>query len=496
MRPGLRGHALCAMTLGLLGWSCSPDVQVVDDPDPFEVAVYYDNEMGAVTASADRLSHASLVLYAFDGIGPGGDLRIERPDLDLRGVAEDPAPPPISVEELIAAMPSSNGYLQQACALAASNPTTWFRPSIGGWGGGGGFSPALSTEAGRQNFIDDVVALSTRLLCPNGQPLFDGVDIDWEYPKVVVGGTPATVSPQDAANLHLMVIALREALGPVRGISITVPHADPGLSQAEADDNTIPGDGGSIRNFFTNADGAPLADNAQFVASVDAFSIMDYDFMAFALETTPNAPMQLDPSLGLPDILQGFTALQFYDVPRAKILLGAPLYGRSIGAPNTNTGNCLQSTPTPANHGVGIALPVFSQKNPYGLQPPCEISWIPYSQINMPNFENSAFDNGLGTAAQVTSYWYGPDLSGNLADLVLRAGSTSLANLSQYKDLFMSFDSPQTITSKAAAIRNMGLRGMAFWEVSQDLPYDAGVITIDGTEYPLSLIRAAVEGLD
>ncbi len=496
MRLGLRGQSLCATALGLLGWSCSPSVQVVDDPDPFEVAVYYDNEMGAVTASADRLSHASLVLYAFDGLGPDGHLLIERPDLDLRGVAEDPAPTPISVEQLITAMPSSTGYLQQACALTASHPTTWFRPSIGGWVGRGEFSSPLSTETGRKNFIDDVVALSTRLLCPNGQPLFDGVDIDWEYPKVVIGATPATASPEDAVNLHLLVIALREALGPVRGISITVPHGDPGLSQAEADDNTIPGDGGSIRNFFTDAYGAPLADNAQFVASVDAFSIMAYDFMAFALETTPNAPMQLDASLGLPDILQGLTALQFYNVPPGKILLGAPLYGRSVGANVASPSNCLQSTPTVATHGVGVALPIFSQKNPNGLQPPCAISWIPYNQINMPNFENAAFDNGLGTAAQVTSYWYGTDLSGNLADLVLRAGSTSLANLSQYKDLFMSFDSPQTIASKAAAIRNMGLRGVAFWEVSQDLPYDAGVITIDGTEYPLSLIRAAVEGLD
>lgn len=461
-----------------------------------QVTTYYFNEIGSVDASADRLSQVDLVFYAFWGIDSSGHLLMMRPDLDLDGSAVTPPPEPITVAEAVARFPGSQGYLKQACELKVANPGVAFRPSVGGWGHGANFSPAFAAESGREAFAADTLALVLGMLCADNKPLFDGIDIDWEYPQVVVGGVAPAISPADGTNLHLAVRTARAVLGKQLAISLTVPHGDPGITVEEADSNDVPGDGGSIRNFFNAANGQLAPDNAEFVKAVSAFTIMGYDFMAFALETTPNAPMQLDPARGLPDIEAGLEALAEYGVPPEKILLGAPLYGRSIGATLAAGARCLQAEPTLANHGVGLALPDFTAKNPYGLQEPCSVNWILYNEIDVQKLGDGAFDSGLAGSDQVLAYWYGTDLSNNRAAEVLRPGSAALTALSQYTDLFMSFDSPKSIASKAQVIRELGLAGISFWEVSQDLPYNSGRIDIDGTSYPLSLIETAVEELE
>lgn len=483
----------CAATL----CGCSTGEEPSEAPGSVPlVTTYYANASGSIEASSDRLSKVDLVFYAFWGLAPDGHLLMTRPDLDLDGSAVTPTPAPISLTEALARFPASHGYLQQACALREEHPELLFRLSLGGWANGANFSPAFSTAGGRDTFAADTLALVTGVVCPDGKPLFDGIDLDWEYPQVVIGGVSPAVSPDDGTNLHLAVLKARQVLGATRAISITLPHGDSGVTMAQADSNDVPGDGGSIRNFFTDASGQLAADNAAFVEAVSAFTIMTYCFASFALATTPDAPTSLDAALGLPDIEDGLAAMESYGVPSGKILLGAPAFGHSIGATVSAGAACLQAEPTAENHGVGIPLPDFTAKNPNGTQGPCSITWINYSDFAAEELGNGAFDLSLPGSDQVLAYWYGQDLSNNRAASVLRPGAASLPVLSQYLDNFLSFDGPPSITAKAALIKQRRLAGIAFWEVSQDLPYQAGDVVIEGKSYPLSLVRTAVEALE
>ncbi|ELR66788.1 Chitinase [Photobacterium marinum] len=55
-------------------------------------------------------------------------------------------------------------------------------PSVGGWGGSAPFVPMTATPDSRQVFVQSVVDFLKR------NPSFDGIDIDWEWPKNIKEG--------------------------------------------------------------------------------------------------------------------------------------------------------------------------------------------------------------------------------------------------------------------------------------------------------------------
>ena len=74
--------------------------------------------------------------------------------------------------------------------------------SIGGWGAEG-FSDAVLTAASRQRFIDSLIAYLDVYQ-------FDGVDLDWEYPRVAAAGIKAR--EEDAENFLCLLKELRLVL--------------------------------------------------------------------------------------------------------------------------------------------------------------------------------------------------------------------------------------------------------------------------------------------
>ncbi|MBV7300359.1 glycosyl hydrolase family 18 protein [Enterovibrio paralichthyis] len=136
------------------------------------VATYVANwsEPSAVkNINGNNLTH---ILYAFlDICGPGQRAGHEatcadKPDFSL---AENER----TVDKAFAASFS---------ALKAQYPHLKILPSVGGWNGDGPFAPMAMDSTNRQFFVENMVTYL------KANPAFDGVDIDWEFPKDPVEG--------------------------------------------------------------------------------------------------------------------------------------------------------------------------------------------------------------------------------------------------------------------------------------------------------------------
>ncbi|MFE2943903.1 glycoside hydrolase family 18 protein [Streptomyces sp. NPDC059255] len=190
------------------------------------------------------------------------------------------------------------GNFNQLRKLKAMHPGLKVIWSFGGWSWSGGFAEAAKNPA--------AFAQSCRALVedPRWADVFDGIDIDWEYPNAC--GLTCDSSGRDA--FREMAAALRGAFG-----------SDLVTAAITADGT----DGGKI-------DAADYAGAAQYL---DWYNPMTYDFFgAFAAQgpTAPHSP--LTSYAGIPT--QGFdsdtaiTKLKSLGIPSEKLLLGLGFYGR------------------------------------------------------------------------------------------------------------------------------------------------------------------------
>jgi chitinase len=150
---------------------------------------------GAAIANlpARQLSH---IFYAFADIASDGSVTLGNRCVDV-GACGRGAPLP--------ARPRGNfGQLQR---LKARYPHLKLAISVGGWGGSGRFSDAALTDVARRKFAVSAVDLFIR----RWPGLFDGIDIDWEFP--VQGGLKGNVErPVDRENFTLLLAELRREL--------------------------------------------------------------------------------------------------------------------------------------------------------------------------------------------------------------------------------------------------------------------------------------------
>jgi chitinase len=225
------------------------------------------------------------------------------------------------------------GNFNQLRKLKAKNPHLKVLISLGGWTWSGGFSDAVSTAERRQAFVQSCIDLYIRGNLP-GLPagaaagVFDGIDIDWEYPAAN-GMYPGR--PEDTVNFTLMLAEFRRQLDAVR----------PGLQLSIA--------------TGAGADKYTKIQLNQIHAYVDHVSIMAYD-MHGSWDTATNfhAPLynqSANPEralrLSLHEAVSGHLA---GGIPASKLVVGVPFYGRGWqGAQAGPTGNGLyQQTRGPA----------------------------------------------------------------------------------------------------------------------------------------------------
>src|SRR5919201_368725 len=129
------------------------------------------------------------------------------------GVADDPSDPN---QHLF-------GNFNQLRKLKAQYPDLKVVMSLGGWTLSKYFSDVAATAASRQAFIQSCIALIIKGDLPTGgwpsqaggdgvaAGIFDGIDIDWEYPGIDPGNG-ADHSPADVHNATLLLQEFRRQL--------------------------------------------------------------------------------------------------------------------------------------------------------------------------------------------------------------------------------------------------------------------------------------------
>jgi chitinase len=298
----------------------------------------------------------------------------------------------------------------------AQNPNAKVMLSIGGWTLSDSFTVIAATPESRQNFANSISAFL------NGPgSMFDGVDIDWEYP---VSGNPldCCASAQDTQNFTALLQTIKQT-----------------LNQKNPGDNLLsiaaPAGAQTLQNLNLKAVGQ----------TVDWINLMAYDFNGpfppFSGSVTNfNAPLHYDsasPAAQSSEVDDA--AVQSYinaGVPASKINLGLPFYGRGYsGVTNANNGLFQPFT----GPGAGSGYP----------QP--QVGLYPFWSLEQGYINQNGYKVFRDSAAGNVPYVFNP-------------GSTS----PEPGSVMISYDDPASLTAKVQYANQMGLGGVMAWDLSMD----------------------------
>jgi chitinase len=394
----------------------------------------------------------NVIDYAFAMPTAGGTCALSDPwsdyqaptwsgDTSVDGVADDPSDPN---QHLF-------GNFNQLAKLKAKYPNLKLVMSIGGWTLSKYFSDVAATAAARQAFVQSCIDLLIKGNLPTGgwpeqsggagvaAGLFDGIDIDWEYPGIDPGNG-ADHSPADKHNATLLLQEFRsrlDAYGATTGKHYLLTSGLPA---------------GNV-----NSTGSwELANVAE---ATDWINLLTFDFHgSWDSWTDFNSPFSLDPkepAVGGGAIQSTWNTKGTVDyylangVPPNKIVVGVPFYGkRYVGVPSTNNGLYQAFAPqgwpfndSPTFHELvdtGLTDGNLAVVGPTALAPP-----------KNPGADDTAI-NGFAW------YWNGP------------AGAPWLYNPTLDGGTFISYMDPHGVLERTQLVASKHLRGLFAWEVSQD----------------------------
>jgi chitinase len=337
----------------------------------------------------DRLTH---IIYSFARITEDGKFALGDPCLDV-GACNTTAGAPL---------PSTDGgNFAELGRLKARYPNLKLMIAVGGWTGSGRFSDVALTEDSRRAFVESAMDVVIR----RSPGLFDGIDVDWEYP--VGGGLPTNAArPEDYQNCTLLLQALRKALdaeGERSGRQYLLSIA------------TIAGPS-APRHF----------DLVNVARIVDWFNVMTYDFHSGSKIAHFNAPLYTatgDPTPGytVDSTVQRYLAA---GVPRSKIVVGLPFYGRVYGGVGATNDGLFQPAPGPV--------------------PDEWRTGTDYRAIVRRNVESLGFRRIMHPEARVP-FLFNPTTG-----------------------TWITYDDSASVAEKAAYARAQGLGGVMAWEIGGD----------------------------
>jgi chitinase len=214
------------------------------------------------------------------------------------------------------------GSFNQLRKLKQLHPHIKVLWSFGGWTWSGGFGQAAANATAFANSCYNLVH------DPRWNGVFDGIDIDWEYPN----SCGLSCDGSGAQAYVTLMSALRSRFGS-KLVTAAVPAG------------------------FAHINAANYGGAAQYV---DWYNVMTYDFFGAWAASGPTAPHSpLTSYTGIPQAnFHSDAAIQLYKqkgVPASKLLLGIGFYGRGwTGVSSANGGlNQAASGPAPGTYEQG-----------------------------------------------------------------------------------------------------------------------------------------------
>ncbi|HJU67246.1 MAG TPA: glycoside hydrolase family 18 protein [Gemmatimonadaceae bacterium] len=332
----------------------------------------------------ERLTH---VIYAFGVIGPDGAMALADPCLDAGQCTA-------------ATTAALGGNFAQLRLLKQRHPHLKVLAAIGGWTRSGNFSDAALTPESRRRFAESGIALFMR----RWPGVFDGFDIDWEYP--VFGGMKENVTrPEDRQNFTLMLAELRRQLD-VEGAR----------------------EGRRYLLTAATAAGARLVGSLELdriAPLLDWFNVMTYDYHSGSAIAHFNAPLHAASNDPTPYYNVDSTVAVYRrgGVPPGKIVIGAPFYGRAYAGVHGANGGLFQAATAPPREWA---------------------TGLDYRQIAARNLPAQGF----------TRFWHAEAL-------VPWLHNDSLG-------VFITYDDAESIGHKADYVRRHQLGGLMIWEIGGD----------------------------
>ena len=301
---------------------------------------------------------------------------------------------------------------------------------------------ADAQPAARERFVRSCMDLFVRgHLAPgvDAAGLFDGIDLDWEYPEA-----------KDAANFLALLEELRRGIDAVR----------PGMRLSIAV-------GISPENYLA-------ADLAAISRVVDQVGVMNYDYSGPWSKTTGLlAPLHAAAGFRGGTVDASIEAWADAGVPRAKLLMGLPFYGYGWrGVAREGNGLFQQGTPIRGDRPYSFFEALLRVPADRALK-------------SLPE------DARMAAAPALTASSPAPavPVSGAMLPHAVRAAPLLLFREPQSRapwlydgDTFWTFEDATSIREKARYAREQHLGGVMVWELSEDAS-DA------------ALLRAAANGL-
>jgi chitinase len=335
------------------------------------------------------------------------------------------------------------GNFNQLRKLKLAHPDLKIEISLGGWTKSTHFAQLAATSERRSAFVSACIDTFIKGNLPTGgwpedaggigaaAGLFDGIDLDWEYPTQVAGGVEDP-SPADRHNATLLAREFRrqlDAQGRADGKHYLLTAALPAAK--------------SSTNYY---------ELKNFVKSLDWVNVMSYDYNvtggAVAAHDTlflsdPRDPHGNDPTWNTLGTVAWYL---LNGVPASKLVVGVPFY---------------------TNQYI---------RNDGGLYQPFDNTGLDANQLGweispQPTYHDLVDLGGLVTAdgqgrngftrtwnAQAGEpYLTNPAATRTLADGTTHTSATTIV----YSD-------PRSIGERTALIKALGLRGAMCWEISQD----------------------------
>ena len=294
--------------------------------------------------------------YAFGKVAKGR-CEVPNPDIELKRAysasdSVDGSADPTDSNQL-------RGTFHQLQELKKKFPKLTIMISLGGWANSEGFSDAAQ-PANMHDFVHSCIDI---FIHGNFAPgihapgIFDGIDIDWEYP---VDGGLIPGRPEDTKNLNAMTAEFRRQLNAAR----------PGLLLTAA----IPATAEDYKHY----------DLKTLSRYMDDLSIMAYDLHWNGEKITNfHSPLFHDPAdPSKPPMDKHYGAFAVRDflragVPARKIIFGVPFYGKGwTRVPDTNHGlyqPAADATKSPAGYANLKAMPANSDRQFYPKVASCSI---------------------------------------------------------------------------------------------------------------------------